>query len=182
MRDGAVILVKGDPKEKGLMGLLGRVIVWRTKSDKTDVIKFVRGFYYDDTIYLRWKWGFIPVLKSGVRVRSSIDEKDSEIRDLKEPYNDLDSWAVSRWCSWYAKRDYHYNVVQLIAFLAIYPTRKIWEAIHVIPFGSAIDLVCSTFAAMADEVVGRSVLSDVDPTLIVPGDFDKSPIYGPEVV
>jgi len=177
MKDGSVLLVKGDPNEKGIMGFLGRVIMWRTKSDKTHVYKYSRGQYFDDTIYLVWKWGFIPILKSGVRVSDTVPLTGIEVRDLKTPLTESESWGLNYWCNWYAKQEYHYNIFQLITFLVIYPTRWIWNKLGIVPFESAIDFVCSTFAAMADEVIGREVIPLLDPTLVVPGDYDKSPFY-----
>ncbi len=172
--NGDVFLVPGDTSRPGLDGLLDKAIMWRTHSNKVHVIGYLSGFLYQDTY-----WHENGVLKTGVEISpySASTVAGYERRSLKKPLSDQDVWALIRFGEYQHKRGFPYNDVMLVAFLLVYPLRKWLEKIGWIPFKKSIDFVCSVFWAEMLGFVGREVKPGIDPSMIVPGDFDSSPLY-----
>lgn len=169
------VFLEPNPHGKGFIrGVLPDIIEWRTHSDKVHTRGYLSGYVYEDTV-----WHQNGVLHSGVKITPYSDAYvlGYERRSLVDPLSDNEIECMIRFGQWQHDKGFPYNDIMLVAFLAVYPLRGWLEKERWVPFKKSVDFVCSSFWAEMLGFVGRQVKPGIDPSEIVPGDFDTSPLY-----
>ncbi len=169
MKDGTILLYHPTAGESDVLKVLDAAQEAVTRSTFTHVAYWAGGYTWESTIEKR-SGGLLP--QSGVVQTQGL--KPAPL--YREPILDLTPAQIDGLVRygqvqrWTGRR---YNVAELVADALIVPTRRFWEWLGWVPFGSnSHGAVCSAFVAKAF-VLGAliSVFEEIQCADRDPGDF-----------
>jgi len=179
MNDPIIGIVKGDPKQPGIYGIVNRAIIKATSKPgapawATHVRLSMRRpgsqdyFTFEETIDFE-TGKLIPF--SGVLETPGIVPADLYRTPVMEwaPGELLDLWTFCKMEQWIGRG---YNILQLLADAIIFKTRPIWEKLNYVPFAHHdLSAVCSAFVGEGIAGASTRYFDKEDAAMLVPQDF-----------
>jgi hypothetical protein len=157
---------------------VGEAIAYVTGSSWSHTAICLGDVIYDDTIWHQ-KGKFLPI--SGVRMtlaESATSLGKFTVLDPVVPWSEdeVDRGIAAAIAQVNTRQKY--NMMLLLADIAIYPLRKLWTKLKWVPFKDwYFGGVCSTFVGLVVRGAGRDPWPGVETQCLVPGDYITNPAW-----